>query len=128
MAVKALAKGVRISPRKVSQVATLIRNRSVNDALVILSHTPRRAAVAVRKVVESARANADYNHRYKPDSLHIVHVTVTPGPALKRFRPVARGMAHPYKHQTSHITVLVDGEKRQTKSTKQQTANQKETK
>jgi large subunit ribosomal protein L22 len=115
MPVRAIAKSVRISPRKVSQVAALVRSRTVDDALVILSHTPRRSALAVKKTIESARANADYNHQYKPDSLHIVEITVTPGPSLKRFRPVARGSAHPYKHQTTHITVVVDGEKRQPK-------------
>lgn len=112
MSVRAAIKGVQISPRKVSEVASLVRNRTVQDALVILSHTPRRAATAVKKAIESARANADYNHQYKPDSLQITAITVTPGPSLKRFRPVARGMAHPYKHQTAHITVTVDGEKR----------------
>lgn len=115
MSVRAIAKGVKISPRKVSQVATLVRSRTVSDAIVILSHTPRRSAIAVKKVIESARANADYNHNYKPDTLQITAITVTPGPAIKRFRPVARGMAHPYKHQTSHITVELDGQKREPK-------------
>src|ERR1700722_13409781 len=99
MPVKATAKGVRISPRKVSVVAALVRGRTVADALVILEHTPRRSALAVRKTIESARANADYNHNYKPDSLFITEISVTPGPKLKRYRPVARGMAHPYQHK-----------------------------
>lgn len=115
MAVKAIAKGVRISPRKVSVIASLVRGRSVADALTILEHTPRRAAIAVRKTIESARANADYNHGYKPDTLQIIEISVSPGPRYKRYRPVARGMAHPYQHRTSHIRVLVDGEKRQQK-------------
>lgn len=115
MAVKAIAKGVRISPRKVSVVASLVRGRSVADALVILQHTPRRSALAVSKTIASARANAEHNHNYKPDTLLISEITVTPGPRYKRFRPVSRGMAHPYLHRTSHITVLVDGEKRQPK-------------
>jgi large subunit ribosomal protein L22 len=62
MSVKALAKGTRISPRKVQVVASLVRNRTVADALVILDNTPRKSALAVKKVIESARANADYNH------------------------------------------------------------------
>lgn len=115
MAVTALAKGVRISPRKVSAVAALIRGRTVSDALVILSHTPRRSAVAVRKVVESARANADHNHNYKADTLQIIQISVTPGPSQKRFRPVSRGMAHPFQHRTAHIRVVVEGEQRAAK-------------
>jgi large subunit ribosomal protein L22 len=115
MAVKAIAKAVSISPRKVSVVAALVRGRSVADALTILKHTPRRAAIPVRKTIESARANADHNHNYKPDTLQIVEITVTPGPRQKRLRPVARGMAHPYQHRSSHIRVLVDGDKRQPK-------------
>jgi large subunit ribosomal protein L22 len=117
MAVQAIAKGVSISPRKVSPVAALVRGRSVADALIILEHTPRRASIAVSKAVKSAAANADYNHHYKPDTLRIVEITVTPGPRQKRFRPVARGMAHPYQHRSSHIRVIVDGEIRQPKKT-----------
>lgn len=115
MAVKAIAKGVRISPRKVSVVAALVRGRSVEDALTILEHTPRRSAVAVGKVIKSAKANADHDHGLKPNTLQITEVTVTPGPRLKRFRPVSRGQAHPYQHKTSHIRVVVDGEKREVK-------------
>ncbi len=115
MAVTALAKGIRISPRKVSAVAALIRGRTVSDALVILSHTPRRSAVAVRKVVESAKANAEHNHNYKADTLHILQISVTPGPSQKRFRPVSRGMAHPFQHRTAHVRVVVEGEQRAAK-------------
>ena len=112
MPVKAIAKGVRMSPRKVGVVASLVRGRTVEDALVILSHTPRLSAEPVMKVIMSARANADYNHRYKPDTLKIVEISVTPGPRLKRFRPAARGRANPFQRRTSHILVVVDGEQR----------------
>lgn len=112
MNVKAIAKGVRLSPRKVSVVAQLVRGRTVDDALTILEHTPRRSAVAVRKVIASARANADYNHNLKPDTLRIVEISVTPGPRLKRYMPAARGRALPYQKKTSHIRVVVDGEAR----------------
>lgn len=101
-----------MSPRKVGIVAQLVRGRTVDDALVILAHTPRRSADAVRKVVESARANADHNHNLKPDSLHIVEISVTPGPRLKRYRPAAHGRALPFQRKTSHIRVVVDGEAR----------------
>lgn len=115
MAVKAIAKSVRISPRKVSVVAALVRGRTVADAITILEHTPRRAALPVKKVIESARANADHNHNYKPDTLYISTISVTPGARFKRFRPVARGSAHPYQLKTSHINVVIDGQKREPK-------------
>lgn len=128
MSAQAIAKGIRISPRKVSVVAALVRGRSVEDALTILSHTPRRAALPVTKVIESAKANADYNHGYKPDTLVITEISVTPGSRLKRFRPAARGRALPYQKKTSHIRVVVDGETRKTTTAKAKTAKQKETK
>ena len=128
MAVKAIAKSVRISPRKVSVVASLVRGRSVNDALTILAHTPRRAAIPVSKAIKSAQANADHNHGYKPDSLRIVEISVTPGVRYKRFRPVSRGMAHPFQRRTSHIRVIVYGDKRPAKKTAEKTEAKKEEK
>ena len=115
MAVLATSKGVRTSPRKVAAVADLVRGRTVADALTILQHTPRRSAHAVAQTVKSAKANAEHNHGYKPESLFITEISVTPGPRFKRFRPVARGMAHPFERKTSHIRVVVDGEKRAAK-------------
>lgn len=115
MAVKAIAKGVRISPRKIAVVASLVRGRSVEDALTILDHTPRRSALAVKKVVLSAKANADHNHDYKPATLQITEISVSPGPRLKRFRPMARGRANPFQYKSSHIRVVVDGDKREAK-------------
>lgn len=112
MAVQAIAKGVRIAPRKVSVVASLVRGRSVEDALTILDYTPRRSATAVKKAIASARANAEHNHNYKPDTLRIVEISVTPGPRLKRYKPAAHGRALPFQKKTSHIRVVVDGEQR----------------
>jgi len=115
MSVKAVAKGVHMSPRKVGEVVALVRGRSVADALVILSHVPRRSAVPVRKVIESAKANADHNHDLKPATLQIVEISVTPGPRIKRYRPAAHGRALPFQRKSSHIRVVVDGEKREAK-------------
>jgi large subunit ribosomal protein L22 len=112
MSVKAVAKGVRMSPRKVGVVATLVRGRTVAEALTILEHTPRRSATPVQKVIASAKANAEHNHNLKPDTLKIVQITVTPGPRFKRYRPAAHGRALPFERKSSHITVLVDGEVR----------------
>jgi large subunit ribosomal protein L22 len=128
MSVKALNNSVRISPRKVGEVAALVRGRTVADALIILDHTPRRAAVAVRKTLRSAQANAEHNHNYKPDTLIISEISVTPGPRFKRFRAAARGRALRYQHKTSHIRVVVDGEIRQVKKTTPKAAEKTEEK
>jgi len=110
--VRAVAKGIQMTPRKVGEVASLVRGRSVEDALVILEHTPRRAAEPVRKVIASAKANATNNHNAKGDDLQISEILVSPGPRMKRYRPVARGSAHPYQKRTSHISVVVSGSER----------------
>jgi large subunit ribosomal protein L22 len=99
-----------MSPRKVSVV---VRDRAVTDAITILEHTPRRSAAIVKEVVKSAQANAEHNHNYKPGTLFITEISVTPGPRFKRYRPAARGRALPFERKTSHIRVVVDGEKRQ---------------
>ena len=128
MPVQAVAKGVKISPRKVSVVAALVRGRSVEDALTILEHTPRRSAIAVSKVIASAKANADHNHGYKPATLVIKEISVTTGPRTKRFRPIARGRANPYQKKSSHIRVVVDGDKREAKKTAAKTTKASEAK
>ncbi len=125
MAVKAIANGVRMSPRKVAVVAALVRGRTVEDAVTILQHAPRRGpALAIKKVIESAAANADHNHNLKPGTLNIVEITVNAGPRLKRYRPAAHGRALPFQRRTSHIRVVVDGEERAKKPAK----TEKETK
>jgi large subunit ribosomal protein L22 len=105
-------KGVRISPRKVAEVAALVRGRSVADAITILEYTPRRAALPVKEAVKSAAANAEHNHSFKPGTLEITEISVTPGTRLKRFMPAARGRARRFQRKTSHIRVVVDGELR----------------
>ena len=118
MSVVATARGVRMSPRKVSVVAALVRGRTVNDALTILEHTPRFAAKAVYSVIRSAQANAEHNHNMKKDTLKITEISVVAGPRMKRFMPAARGSANPFQLKSSHIRVVVDGEVRtNTKST-----------
>lgn len=123
MSVKALAKSVKISPRKVSEVASLVRGRTVADAFVILNHVDRKKSTkAIIDVIKSATANAVHNHGYKEDGLYISEITVNHGPRTKRFRPVARGMSHPYMLRTSHIKVLVDGQLRQSAKAVTETA------
>lgn len=109
MTVRAYIKGIDLTPRKVSVVASLVRGRTVADALVILDHTPRRAATPVRKAIASAAANATNNHGLDNKSLVISTLSVTAGPRLKRFKPHMRGMALPFQKKTSHILVEVSG-------------------
>jgi large subunit ribosomal protein L22 len=107
--VRAYAKGVDQAPRKVGQVAALVRGRTVADALVILDHVPRRAALAVKKAIESAKANATNNHNLDGKTLEITTLSVTAGPRLKRFKPASRGRALAFQKKSSHILVEVSG-------------------
>jgi len=128
MNIHAHIKGVRMSPRKVSLVASLVRGRSVADALVILEHTPKRAARPVAKAVASARANAITNHRADERSLIIEHLQVTAGERIKRFRPAAMGRALPYQKRTSHIKVVLSGAEKSSTAPKKATASKQTTK
>jgi len=107
--VRAYAKGVDQTPRKVGLVAGLVRGRSVADALVILDNTPKRAALPVRKAIASAAANATNNHGLDGKTLEITTLSVTSGPRLKRFKPASRGRALPFQKRSSHILVEVSG-------------------
>lgn len=99
-----------MSPRKVGVVAALVRGRSVDEAITILEHTPRRASLPVKKVIESAKANAANNHNLQLTTLKLSSITVTPGSRMKRLRPAAHGRALPYEKKSSHIFVSVEGE------------------
>ena len=107
--VRALAKNVRISPRKARLVTDLIRGRSVPEARTILAFTERHAAVEVEKVLRSAVANAESNPElhWNGDDLVIASVFVDEGPTLKRFRPRARGRVGRIHKRTCHITIQV---------------------
>ncbi len=113
--VKAYQKEARVSPRKAAVVASLVRGRSVSDAVTILEHTPRRSAEIIKKTILSAKGNAEHNHGLKPDSLRITQISVTPGTRLKRWRPIAMGGVNSFQRKTSNILVLVDGQKREIK-------------
>ncbi|QQG50402.1 MAG: 50S ribosomal protein L22 [Candidatus Saccharibacteria bacterium] len=107
--VRSYAKGVDQTPRKVALVAGLVRGRSVADALVILEHVPKRAAMPVKKAIASAAANATNNHNLDGKTLEITTLSVTAGPRLKRFKPASRGRALPFEKKSSHILVEVTG-------------------
>lgn len=110
--VRAYAKGVDQAPRKVGLVASLVRGRSVADALVILEHTPRRAAAPVKKAIESAQANAKNNHNLDTKSLIVSTISVTAGTRMRRFIPASRGRALPFEKISSNILVEVSGTER----------------
>src|SRR5699024_4123103 len=108
---KAVAKSVRIAPRKVRLVVDLIRGKSVGEALAILRYTQRGASPVVEKVLQSAVANAEHNYEMDPDQLVISDAFVDEGVTLKRFRPREQGSASRINKRTSHITVVVTEKK-----------------
>lgn len=110
--------GLQIAPRKVSLVAGLVRGRTVDDAIVILQHTNKRAAKPLAKLLASVRANAVHNENMKSTDIRITTLSVTAGARIKRFRPVSRGQAHPYQKRTSNILVVVSGQLQPTKKVK----------
>lgn len=128
--IKAIAKGIRISPRKVAVVSDLVRRRSVSDALVILEHTDRKAAQPITKVINSAVANARHNLRMSNEDLQKLEVQtimVTDGGAYKRYKFVGTGRRarpRPMLKRSSHITVVLAyplAEKSQKKEVKVET-------
>ncbi len=108
---KAVAKYIRISPRKVRQVIDLIRGKDVKEALAILKFTPKRASAPITKVVSSAAANAEHNYEMSKDELYVAACYVDQGPTLKRWQPRAMGRADVLRHRTSHITVILKEKK-----------------
>jgi large subunit ribosomal protein L22 len=105
--VRAVAKYVRITPRKLRLVADLIRGKTAQQAWSILEFTPKRAAGPLKKVLESAIANAKHNNSMDAESLNVSRVLIDEGPVMKRFTPRARGRASGIIKRTSHITVVV---------------------
>ena len=103
--VKAVAKWVRMSPRKARLVVEHIRGRSVPEARTVLAFTQRAAAREIEKVLSSAVANAEANHDLDGDELVVSAAYVDEGPVMKRWRPRARGRAARIHKPTCHITV-----------------------
>lgn len=108
MEVRAIAKSVRISPRKVRLVADSIRNLSINDAFNTLQVTSKQASLPLAKTLKSAVSNAVNNANLNIDNLVIKTVMVNEGQVMKRFRPSTRGRIHPYKKRGSIITIILD--------------------
>ncbi len=110
----AYEKGIDSLPRKTNIVAALVRDRYVSDAVVILENTPRRAARAVLKAVESANANLLNNSKVSidPKTIRIARIFVTSGTRIRRYVPASRGRALPYEKISSNIFVEVAGEEK----------------
>ncbi len=105
---RAVAKYVRVSPRKAQIVVDLIRGKKVDDALAILMYTPKSAAPVVEKILNSAIANAENNLEMDRGSLYVAEVYANQGPTLKRYWARSHGRADMIKKRTSHITIVLD--------------------
>jgi len=112
MEARAIARYIRVSPRKARQVVDLIRGKKVDEALAILKFVPSTATEVIQKVLRSAIANAENNLDLIRDDLYVRGIWVDQGPVIKRLRPRARGRADLMRRYTSHITVVV-GEKKE---------------
>ena len=108
METKAVARFVRISPRKVRLIMDQVRGKKVEEALNMLSFAPHRGARVLKKLIDSAVANAGQNSGVDVDSLFIRQVYADEGPTLKRWRPRALGRATRIRKRTSHLTVILD--------------------
>ncbi|MFV0485314.1 MAG: 50S ribosomal protein L22 [Candidatus Saccharimonadales bacterium] len=123
----AYIKGVDSQPRKVSIVASLVRDRYVADALVILDNTPRRAATAVKKAIESAKANLLNSGSIDAKTIAIGRISVTAGTRMRRYVPASRGRALPFEKISSNIFVEVVGEEKAKKAAPKAEAEKKPT-
>lgn len=110
MKAHAHARHVRQSPYKVRRVLDLVRGLPVDEARVVLDFTNRRAADTIKKVLDSAVANAEHNLALDADELFVIEAYADEGPTLKRWRPRARGRATRIRKRTSHITIVVADE------------------
>ena len=108
MEIRATAKYIRLSPRKVRLLMREIRGKKVESALNLLLFAPQKGAPILRKLINSAVSNASQNTDTDVDNLFIKHIFADEGPTLKRFRPRAMGRAARIRKRTSHLTVVLD--------------------
>lgn len=105
---KAIARYIRMSPYKVREVLDMIREKNYIEAVALLEATPRAAAPVIKKVLDSAAANAEHNLNMNKNDLKVVSCFCDGGPTLKRMMPRARGSANRILKRTSHITIVLD--------------------
>lgn len=107
MEARAHLRYARISPRKVSIVLDLIRNKPVDYAMAVLENTPKSACEYLKKLLKSAMANAVNNYQMDVSRLYVSECFVCPGPILKRIRPVSKGRAYRIEKRSSHVTIVL---------------------
>jgi large subunit ribosomal protein L22 len=107
MEAKAIAKHIRIAPRKIRIVVNLIRGKNVGEAFNILKFTPKVGSRVVEKVLRSAMANAEHNYDMNVDNLYVSEVFVDQDSTMKRVHPRSRGQAFKILKHASHVTVVV---------------------
>jgi large subunit ribosomal protein L22 len=107
MEAKAIARYVRIAPRKIRIVIDLIRGKQIGEAFAILKYTPKVASEVIEKVLKSAVANAEHNYNMDVDKLYVAEAYADQGPTLKRIHPRSRGQAFSILKRSSHVTVVV---------------------
>ena len=111
MEVKSLTKFARMSDKKVREIAREVQGLNAAEALEILKLVPRKSARLVAKTLASAIANAENNNGLSAANMKIKSAVVNQGIAFRRFRPVARGSAHPIRKRTSNILIILSDEK-----------------
>lgn len=107
MQAKAVAKYIRVSPRKMKPIADIVRGKSVKDARAILKFTPNKGAKVFLKVLNSAVANAENNHDLDVENLFVSEIYANQGPTMKRWKAGSMGRANPIKRRSSHVGVVV---------------------
>ena len=107
MEAKAIARHIRIAPRKIRIVMDLIRGKNIGDAYSILKYTPKIGSEILLTVLESAVANAEHNCDMNSDKLYVASAYVDQGPTLKRIHPRSRGQAFKILKRSSHVTIIV---------------------
>ena len=108
MEVKASLKFARMAPRKIRLVADMVRGKDVNEAIQILTFVNKKSAPILKKLVQSAVANADQVKTIDLDTLYVKHISVDQGPTLKRYMPRAMGRASEIKKKTSHVNLILE--------------------
>lgn len=105
---KASLQYARVGAQKARLVADVVRGKNVNEAVKILTNMNKKSALMIKKIIESAMANADYKKTMDIDKLYVKSIWVNQGPVLKRFRPRAQGRAFGVRKKTSHINVILE--------------------
>lgn len=104
---RAIAKNIRIAPRKVNVVVNLIKGKQIDEAYAILKYTPKLASPMLEKLLKSAESNAVNNNSLSRDALYVADCFANQGPVLKRIIPKARGSAAKIHKRTSHVTLVL---------------------